>query len=143
MVVAIFPVSTGNPLTGVVAVPGTTLASVRDGRDSGWVIIVAVPTVTRVERGETTMRKLTAGAVGLAVLVLGAGLAPSSALAKCPKDCKQQLRTEFKACKSACGKHDGTCKQACRTAAKAARTTCKQAANPTPLSCSPSGAFLL
>jgi hypothetical protein len=89
------------------------------------------------------MTKLTAGVVGLAMLVLGAGLAPSSALAKCPTDCKRQLRTEFKTCKSACGKHDGTCKQACRTTAKAARMTCKQAANPTPPSCSPSGAFLL
>ena len=89
------------------------------------------------------MRKLTAGVIGLAVLVLGAGLLPSSALAKCPKDCKTQIATEFKTCKSACGKHDRTCKHACRTTEKAARTTCKTATNPTPPNCSPSGAFLL
>jgi hypothetical protein len=88
------------------------------------------------------MRKLTTGFVGLAVLLLGAGLVPSSVQAKCPRDCRKQFHTEFKACKSSCGKHDGTCKQACRAAAKASRTTCKQATNPTPPSCSPSGAFL-
>lgn len=88
------------------------------------------------------MSKLTTGVVGLAVLLLGAGLTPSSALAKCSRDCKKQLRTEFKACKTSCAKHDGTCKQACRAAAKASRTTCKQATNPTPPSCSPSGAFV-
>jgi hypothetical protein len=97
----------------------------------------------RATREERYMRKLTAGVVGLTVLVLGAGLAPSLALAKCPKDCKTQFRTEFKACKTACAKHDGACKQACRATAKASRTTCKQATNPTPPTCSPSGAFLL
>ena len=88
------------------------------------------------------MSKLTTGVVGLAVLLVGAGLAPSSALAKCSKDCKTQLRTEFKTCKTACAKHDGACKQGCRTTAKAARKACKAATNPTPPSCSPSGAFL-
>ena len=88
------------------------------------------------------MRKLTAGMAGLAVLVLGAGLAPSSALAKCPKECKVQIRTQDKTCKSACTKHDKTCKQACRAAKKAAKTACMTAANPTPPTCSPSGAFL-
>ena len=48
------------------------------------------------------MRKLNAGMVGLAVLVLGAGLAPSPALAKCPKECKVQIRTQDKTCKSSC-----------------------------------------
>jgi hypothetical protein len=52
MVVAIFPVSAGNPLTKWVAAPGTTLASLCDGRESGCVIIVAAPTVTSVEREE-------------------------------------------------------------------------------------------
>jgi hypothetical protein len=87
------------------------------------------------------MRKLTTG-VGLAVLLLAAGMAPSSALAKCSKDCKKVLRTDFKTCKTSCAKHDGACKQACRAAAKASRTACKQATNPTPPTCSPSGAFL-
>ena len=54
------------------------------------------------------MRKLTAGVVGLTALVLGAGLAPSPALAKCSKDCKAQIRTQDKACKSACAS-DGDC----------------------------------
>ena len=88
------------------------------------------------------MRKLTAGVLGLAVLVLGAGLAPSPALAKCPKACKVQIRTSNKACKTACAKHDKTCKQACKAANKAAKDACKMAANPTPPTCSPSGAFL-
>jgi hypothetical protein len=88
------------------------------------------------------MRKLTAGVVGLAVLVLGAGLAPSPALAKCPSACKAQIRTQGKTCKSACAKHDKTCKQACKAATKAAKMTCKAATNPTPPTCSPSGAFL-
>lgn len=88
------------------------------------------------------MSKLTTGVVALAVLLVGGGMAPSSALAKCPKACKQQLRSDFKACKTACAKHDGACKHACRATAKASRTACKQATNPTPPSCSPSGAFL-
>ena len=90
------------------------------------------------------MRKLTAGMVGLAVLVAGAGLAPSPALAKskCSKECKVQIRTDDKTCKSSCAKHDKTCKQACRAANKAAKQACKAAANPTPPTCSPSGAFL-
>ena len=89
------------------------------------------------------MRKLTAGMVGLAVLVLGAGLAPSPALAKCSKQCKAQIRQTDKACKQACAKHDKTCKQACKAATKAAKQGCKTAVNPTPPTCSPSGAFLL
>ena len=88
------------------------------------------------------MRKLTAGVIGLAVLVLGAGIAPPAALAKCPKECKVQIRTQDKTCKSACTKHDKACKQACRAAKMAAKTACKDAANPTPPTCSPSGAFL-
>jgi hypothetical protein len=88
------------------------------------------------------MRQLTVGVVGLAVLVLGAGLAPSPALAKCPTACKVQIRTQDKTCKTACGKHDKTCKQACKAASKAAKKACKAAANPTPPTCSPSGAFL-
>jgi hypothetical protein len=113
-----------------------------DGRPSGCSSVVAAPTVTRIEaRGD--IMKFTAGVIGLAVLVLGAGLQPSPALAKCPKDCKQQIATEFKTCKSACGKHDRTCKHTCRAAKDAARTTCKTATNPTPPNCSPSGAFLL
>jgi len=87
------------------------------------------------------MSKLTAGIVGLAVLMLGAGMTPSLALAKCAKDCKKQFSTELKTCKSACtkGKTGRTCRDACRTTAKAEKVTCKHA---TPPSCSPSGAFL-
>jgi len=88
------------------------------------------------------MRKLTAGMVGLAVLVLGAGLAPSPALAKCPTQCKVLIRSTDKACKQACAKHDKTCKQACKATDKAAKMACKAATNPTPPACSPSGAFL-
>ena len=85
------------------------------------------------------MRKLTAGMVGLAVLVLGAGLAPSPALAKCSKQCKVQIRSNDKACKQACAKHDKSCTQACKARNKAAKTACKTATAP---ACSPSGAFL-
>jgi len=93
------------------------------------------------ERGET-MRKLTAGVIGLSVLVLGAGLAPAPALAKCPTACKVQIRTAFKTCKSLCMKHDKTCKTGCKTTKKDESMTCRTAANPAPPSCSPSGAFL-
>jgi hypothetical protein len=119
---------------------GTTLAPLRDNRASGC--------IGRVDRHENSskrgdiMRKLTAGMVGLAVLVLGAGLAPSPALAKCSKDCKVQIRTQDKACRSACAKHDKTCKKGCTTAKKAAKSACKAATNPAPPTCSPSGAFL-
>jgi hypothetical protein len=88
------------------------------------------------------MRKLTAGIAGLAVLVLGAGLAPSPALAKCPKECKAQIRTQDKTCKTTCAKHDKTCTKACKAAKKAAKNACKMAPNPTLPTCSPSGAFL-
>jgi hypothetical protein len=118
------------------------LLRLRDGRASACISIVAASTVTRLNREETSMSKLTTGVVALAVLMVGAGLAPSSALAKCSKDCKQLLRSNFKTCKTSCAKHDGACKSACRAAAKASRTTCKQATNPTPPSCSPSGAFV-
>jgi hypothetical protein len=91
------------------------------------------------------MRKITAGMVGLTVLVLGAGLAPSPALAKakCPTNCKVQIRTQDKTCKASCAKHDKTCKQGCKAADQAAKAACKAATNPTPPTCSPSGAFLL
>jgi hypothetical protein len=85
------------------------------------------------------MRKLTASMIGLAVLVFGAGLAPSPALAKCSKQCKVQIRSNDKACKQACAKHDKTCTQACKATNKAAKTACKAATTP---ACSPSGAFL-
>jgi len=85
------------------------------------------------------MRKLTAGVAGLAMLVLGAGLAPAPALAKCSKDCKVQIRNVFKTCKSNCAKHDKTCKQACKATKKTSSVACKAA---TPPACSPSGAFL-
>jgi hypothetical protein len=142
MGVAILPASTPKPVDEAVVAPGTTLASLVRQPSLGLQQRRAAPIVTRIEaRGD--IMKLTAGVIGLAVLVLGAALPPSSALAKCPKDCKKQISTEFKTCKSACGKHDRTCKHACRAAEKAARTTCKTATDPTPPTCSPSGAFLL
>jgi len=105
--------------------------------------MVAASAVVRSRaREETFMRKLTAGVVGLAVLVLGAGMGPSPALAKCPRECKVQIRMQYKACKAACAKGDKACKQACRAAKKAAKAACKVAPNPTPPTCSPSGAFL-
>lgn len=78
-------------------------------------------------------------------LVLGAGVMGSSALAKCTKECKQAISSEFKACKTACGK-DKVCKKACTDDKKDSSAACKVATNPTPPFCgdddSPSAAFL-
>src|SRR5947209_19981286 len=58
--------------------------------------------------------------VGLAVLLVGAGLTASPALAKCHKACKTQIRNEFKACR------------AMKTGSLA---VCKAATNPMPPDC--------
>ncbi|HYR95981.1 MAG TPA: hypothetical protein VEM57_04555 [Candidatus Binatus sp.] len=79
-----------------------------------------------------------------AAIVFGAGLMVSPALAKCSKECKAQLRTEFKNCKAACpkGKPGKTCRTDCKTDKKEDAAKCKAATNPTPPGCSPSGAFV-
>jgi hypothetical protein len=79
-----------------------------------------------------------------AAVVLGVGLTVSPALAKCGKDCKSTLVTEFHTCKAACatGKAGKDCRKACKTDFHADKKACKQATNPTPPGCSPSGAFL-
>jgi tripartite motif-containing protein 71 len=76
--------------------------------------------------------------VGFAVLVLGGGLTLSPALASnCGKDCKTLIKTEFKACKTACPKGSAgkACKKDCSTEKKVDGTACKNAANPTPPNC--------
>src|SRR2546425_1117346 len=72
--------------------------------------------------------------VGLAMLLVGAGLIASPALAKCRSDCRKQIVAEAKACKSACGK-DKVCKKACKEEKKSDVAACKAATNPTPPGC--------
>ena len=87
---------------------------------------------------------LTKAFASLAAVVLGAGLLVSQAHAKCPRGCKAQIRTEFKTCKAACpkGKAGSDCKKACKTTRKDETARCKAATNPTPPTCSASGAFV-
>jgi hypothetical protein len=86
-----------------------------------------------------------AGIVGvLALLFVGNGLMASPAMAKCTRDCKRTIRSDFRTCKSACpkGKAGRTCHKTCLTDKKTATAACKAATNPTPPTCSPSGAFV-
>ena len=80
----------------------------------------------------------------VAAVVFGIGLTGSPALAKCQKDCKSALLTEFHACKTACtkGKPGKDCRKTCKADFKDDKRACKLATNPTPPGCSPSGAFL-
>ena len=82
----------------------------------------------------------------LAAVVFGAGLMVSPALAKCGKDCKHAIISEFHMCKAACPPtHKAACAKACRTEKNGDLKSCKAATNPTPPGCgeaSPSGAFL-
>ncbi len=75
--------------------------------------------------------------VGLAVLLVGACLTASPALAKCHKDCKTQIENEFKACKVVCpkGKAGKDCKHSCKTTKRGSLAACKIATNPTPPDC--------
>jgi hypothetical protein len=74
--------------------------------------------------------------VGLAAVFVAAGLTVSPALATCGKDCKTLIKTEFKACKTACPKGSaGKACKACSDEKKADVATCKTATNPTPPSC--------
>jgi len=86
------------------------------------------------------------GALAVGMLVFGAGLMGSPALAKskCKGNCRAALAHEMTACKKACGHGPSAnaCRKACSKAHVANLRTCKAAANPTPPSCSPSGAFL-
>jgi hypothetical protein len=75
--------------------------------------------------------------LAFAVPLLGAGLSPSPALAKCGKDCKVQIKTEFKACKAACPKAKAgkDCKHSCKTTKRGGLAACRVATNPTPPEC--------
>jgi hypothetical protein len=78
-----------------------------------------------------------AGLVAFAVLVFGASLIGSPALAACGKACKKLISTKFKACKSACPKGSARkpCKKACMAEKKADTVTCKAATDSTPPDC--------
>src|SRR6266478_6405314 len=78
---------------------------------------------------------------GLAMLLVGAGLTASPALAKCRSDCKKHIVAEAKACKSGCCK-DKVCKKACRDEKKSDKAACTAATNPMPPSCGECGGFL-
>jgi hypothetical protein len=83
------------------------------------------------------MKKGISGVFGLAVLVFGASLVGSPALAKCGKDCKKAIAAEFKTCKGACAKGTAgkACKKECKDENKAEKKACKAATNPTPPTC--------
>src|SRR2546425_7986591 len=87
------------------------------------------------------MRPITRSLLALACLLttalIAAGLVGSPALAKCGKDCKQLIATEFKACKSACPERRAgkACRKACRHEKKASGKACKAATSPTPPGC--------
>ena len=86
------------------------------------------------------------GTLAVGMLVFGASLMGSPALAKshCKGNCKAALAHEMIQCKKACGhgKAANGCRKTCSTDHVADLHACKAAANPTPPSCSPSGAFL-
>ena len=73
----------------------------------------------------------------LATVMLAASLVGAPALAKCGRDCKKVIATDFKSCKVGCanGSAGRACKKTCRDAKKADITTCKGATNPTPPLC--------
>jgi hypothetical protein len=72
---------------------------------------------------------------------------PVSAVAKCTKDCKTQITSEARTCKAKCakGKAGKECRKACRDEKRTDTKACKHASNPIPPGCgeaSPSGAFI-
>src|SRR5438876_2174961 len=87
------------------------------------------------------MRPITRNLLALACLLttalIAAGLVGSPALAKCGKDCKQLIATEFKACKSACRRRRAgkACRKTCTHEKKANGKACKAATSPTPPDC--------
>ena len=99
-----------------------------------------------VKKGQTMAYSVKSGIGALAVgmLVFGASLMGSPALAKCKGDCRKLLSHEMIACKHACGRgpQANPCRKACSQDHVADLQACKAAANPTPPGCSPSGAFL-
>src|SRR5882724_3642221 len=82
-------------------------------------------------------RSLLALACLLTTALIAAGFVGSPALAKCGKDCKQLIATEFKKCKSACPRRraDKACRKACRHEKKSKEKACKAATSPTSPGC--------
>src|SRR6266581_2894311 len=87
------------------------------------------------------MRAITRSLLALACLLttalIAAGFVGSPALAKCGKDCKQLIATEFKKCKSACPRRRAgkACRKACRHEKKSKGKACKAATSPTSPGC--------
>src|SRR5579862_120955 len=73
----------------------------------------------------------------VAMVLLGASLFGSPALAKCTKDCRKLIAGDFVMCKHGCPKHKPgrPCRQACLSQKKADKLACKALANPTPPEC--------
>jgi hypothetical protein len=99
-----------------------------------------------VKKGQTMAYfvKSGIGALAVGMLVFGASLMGSPALAKCKGSCRSFLAHEMIACKKACGHGPQAkpCRKACSTDHVADLMACKAAANPTPPGCSASGAFV-
>ena len=105
-----------------------------------------------VKKGQTMayFPKSGIGTLAVGMLVFGASLMGSPALAKCKGDCRKLLSHEMIACKHACGRgpQANPCRKACSQDHVADLMACKKAANPTPPACgatlygSPSRAFL-
>jgi hypothetical protein len=89
------------------------------------------------------MRKTVLAVVSAAILSLGTS---TPTFAKCPRQCKKEFSTSYKACKNACRSDTGATRRACKATCKAtfknAKATCKAATAPTFPTCSPSGAFV-
>jgi hypothetical protein len=93
----------------------------------------------------TTRQRGIARVVG-ALVVAGMTLAASPALATCFRDCRTLIRTDFRACKAACGTGIAArpCKQACAFRRRARMSACRIALAPTPPECgqtTPTGSF--
>ena len=73
----------------------------------------------------------------LAMVLLGGSLFGSPALAKCSKDCRNQIAEDFITCKRGCPKRKPgqPCRKACLNQKKADRMACRAATNPTPPEC--------
>src|SRR2546430_10471288 len=73
----------------------------------------------------------------LAAALIAASLTGSPALAKCGKDCKTLIRTDFKTCKTGCAKLSAgkACRKACRDERKGDVAACRAATKPSPPFC--------
>jgi hypothetical protein len=111
--------------------------------------------VVKEEQTMAYFAKSGIGTLAVGMLVFGASLMGSPALAKshCKGNCRAALAHEMIACKKACAtittagksthrKLVTACRKTCSTDHVADLQACKAAANPTPPGCSPSGAFL-